>query len=136
MPAPGFSRVAGWVLSVTACAALMLMICDAREQIWKFYVIPAEALVSVLSGCSAEANENFGIQAAMWRNDRPINAYNPYQRERDEHIQSCVKADGWCVYSGAGAPGIVGAWAFAPRDSVAKCLYDHRYRHGVHLECS
>ena len=65
MPAPGFSRVAGWVLSVTACAALMLMICDAREQIWKFYVIPTEALVSVLSGCSAEANENFGIQAAM-----------------------------------------------------------------------
>jgi len=130
-----FAKSTEWLVGVVLIALLMGILFAAGGHVWKFYILPGDALVSIVNRCSGDADKSYGFQIAKWRDDHPITASNPHQQERDVNIESCVKADGWCVYSGAGTPGIIGAWGFAPRDAAAKWLYDYRYRAGVHREC-
>jgi hypothetical protein len=130
-----FGKRIGWPLGIVLMALVMGTVLSAPDQVWKFYIVPGDALLRIVSGCSAAGHDSYGLQMANWRDAHSITASNPYQRERDESIQSCVKADGWCVYSGAGAPGVIGALSFAPLDRTAKWLYEFRYRAGVHWEC-
>jgi len=130
-----FAKSTEWLVGVVLIALLMGILFAAGGHDWKFYILPGDALVSIVNRCSGDADKSYGFQIAKWRDDHPITASNPHQQERDVNIESCVKADGWCVYSGAGTPGIIGVWGFAPRDAAAKWLYDYRYRAGVHREC-
>jgi hypothetical protein len=131
----GFTELTGRLLTFALVAILMGMLFAVRDNVWKFYILPGDALASIVNRCSVKANEHYGRQFVKWRDDHPINSSNPYQRDRDEHIVSCVRADGWCVHSQAGSLGIIGTWGFGPSDSVARWLYDFRYRHGVHPDC-
>jgi hypothetical protein len=67
---------------VTVLVGIAFFIADS---VWKFYIAPGDALLSIVNRCSEEANEGYGLQVAMRRKDHPMSASNPHPRERDKN---------------------------------------------------
>ena len=82
-PRAGFANGMEWLVLI---ALLMGIVFAARGYVWKFYVLPGDALVSIVNRCSADADKSYGFQIAKWRDDHPITASNPHQQERDVDI--------------------------------------------------
>jgi hypothetical protein len=116
---------------VGAAAVVMIM-----PHIWTYYIAPRDALAILVNKCETEGNKVYGLDMAKWAEVNKTEAFSPFRRKRDEYIESCVKAEGWCSLGDDGIWPSSRPWAFAPRDRLAKWLYDARYYGGEHSDCT
>jgi hypothetical protein len=116
-------------------AVVVLLLLVFHEHIWRSYIAPREAVTQVINRCEVEANKIFALEIAKWIDANKTDAFNPYRKERDKFIETCVKADGRCSLGDGTIWPSSRPWEFAPIDLLGKWLYDVRYLNNEHVEC-
>ena len=102
---------------------------------WKHYIAPQEAVTDAFYQCEFEANKIFALDIAKWIDQHSTDMFNPFRRQRDAFIETCVKKEGWCSISDDSIWPASHPLMFAPRDPVARWIYNYRYMHGANSEC-
>ncbi len=104
---------------------------------WDYYVAPQAAVDKLAKECEFEANKSFALDIAKWTDQHHTDAFNPFRKQRDNVVATCVKKSGrWCSLDPAADWPCTRAWCFAPTDPLARWIYDLRYLDGAHLPCS
>ena len=105
---------------------------------WNFYFFPDETVERIIDDCAYEANKVFAVEMTRWRLEHNTDAFNPYRRERDAFIETCVKRDGgWCsVSSGADIWPSSRPRGFVPKDWLARWMYNQRFKERADLKCA
>ena len=124
----GYSR---WLIAGLGAVGVALF----GPYVWKFYVAPIDNLVTVAHLCETEANKVFALEMTKWVQANNTDAFNPYRKQRDKMIETCVKADGWCAFGDGSIWPSSGPWGFAPRDPIARYAFDVRYGTVGKLQC-
>jgi hypothetical protein len=102
---------------------------------WKDYIAPRDALTSTINQCRFEADKIFALDVAKWVDQNKTDAFNPFRRQRDEFVETCVKKEGWCSTGYDDVWPSNGSLDFEPHNQLARWLYEQRYLLGAHSEC-
>ena len=102
---------------------------------WRGY-FARDAITEAVNRCELEANKIFALEMVKWVEEHHTDVLNPFRRQRDAYIETCVKKEGYCALGDDAIWPASRPWAFAPRDPVAKWIYDFHYLHGEHIECN
>ena len=127
--APFRSRAEVHVLKFIKLTAAVVAALLWISHLTRYYVFPRDRLIEVITRCENDSDKLMVADTAKSAEAHHDGVFNPYQRQRDERVETCIKADGWCSMSdeNAAKPSHPTPATFAPRDPIARAVYGWRY---------
>ena len=102
-----------------------------------YYFNPDSTVQKIIDSCEVDATKVYTLEISKWRIEHNTDILNPYRRERDSMVETCVTKQGsWCAVNvGSEIWPCDLAMCFVPTGDVARWAYNLKFPERANWKC-